>query len=131
MTNFIPAYRCCYCNYFNPARKTRQNAPSLEEEAKTLQRLSSKSTTDVSSDEGNSLDDASLKGNSLEDASLKENSLDDASLKANSLDGGNLTKDNSEESIENDVDDDKSLEMLGKSQFICTCVLGSVSKQVL
>ena len=44
----ILAYRCCYCHYWNPARKQRPTAPKLE--ASTLRPQTSTETS--SSDEG-------------------------------------------------------------------------------
>ena len=29
-SSFVSAYRCCYCHYWNPARKQRPTAPKLE-----------------------------------------------------------------------------------------------------
>ena len=46
---FSSAYRCCYCHYWNPARKQRPTAPKLEASSTLRTQASTESS---SSDEG-------------------------------------------------------------------------------
>lgn len=45
----ILAYRCCYCGFFNTARKQRLNAPRLERISHNRSRNGSTNSTDVES----------------------------------------------------------------------------------
>lgn len=48
------AFKCCYCGFFNPARKQRPNAPRLEQPTPSLSRQ--QSTSDGKCDDGGESD---------------------------------------------------------------------------
>lgn len=66
------SYRCCYCGFFNPARKQRLNAPKLEKKQQASRSTASDSANSTDAEGSNKVDDNEDKENVLEEEDITQ-----------------------------------------------------------